>query len=78
MRRRTASSQLHRLAAFHSLPEALRDNEFITKYYSTRQRDGSLLNILVSVLQVSLINPRVCRSQLQRQADHQIAVWPAQ
>lgn len=49
VRRRTAQSQLHRLTPFHSLPEALRDNEYITKYYrvnySGRQTIRSLFGL---------------------------------
>ena len=49
LRRRTARSQLHRLTPFQSLPEALRDNEYITKYYrvnySGRQTIRSLFGL---------------------------------
>ncbi len=33
VRRRRKINPLHQLAAFNSLPDSLRDNEYITKYY---------------------------------------------
>ena len=46
VRRRTAKPQLHRLTPFHSLPEALRDNEYITKYYRVSYTGGQTIRSL--------------------------------
>ena len=39
-------SHLHRLTPFHSLPEALRDNEYITKYYRVNYSGGQTIRSL--------------------------------